>query len=148
MSNKRRRRTSQQPPIKGQFIVHRADMRRAPAWRALSNNALRALLRLELEHLNHGGRDNGRLPVSYDDFQRSGIRRQSVAAAINELVVFGFIVITEVGRRGSADVRRPSIYRLTYLRTFENGEWQLPTDDWERIPKSTIQKHSSRCKNA
>jgi hypothetical protein len=124
MSGNRRRRTQ----IAGQFAAHRIDMLRSPAWRALSLSGRRILDRLEIEHADHGGAENGRLPVTYDDFHRYGIHRHSIAPAIRELVALGFVEITEAGRAGNAEYRKANYFRLTYLNTKVG-----PTNEWEKI---------------
>lgn len=113
--------------IVGQFIPHRLDMIESGAWAALSLAARRVLDRLEIEHMRHGGADNGHLPCTYDDFARFGIRRKSVADALTELVGLGFVEITEQGRGGNAAYRHPSRYRLTYLHTKKAAA----TDEWK-----------------
>ena len=47
--------------IAGQFIAHPKQMVESPAWRALSLAARKALDRIEIEHMNHGGAENGKL---------------------------------------------------------------------------------------
>jgi hypothetical protein len=123
----RRRRTS----IEGQWVAHRIDMVRSPAWRALSLSARRLLDRLEIEHAAHGGAENGKLPVTYDDFVRYGIHRHAVRPAIREAVALGFLKIRQSGRAGNADFRRPNIFELTYVST-QIG----PTDDWAKIAEA------------
>jgi hypothetical protein len=118
------RRTS----IGGQFAPHTIEMLRSPAWRVLSLSARRVLDRLEIELADHGGIDNGKLPVTYDDFVRYGIDRHAIAPAIREAVALGFAQITEAGRAGNAEFRRPSLYRLTYRHTKT-----APTDEWRKI---------------
>jgi hypothetical protein len=56
-------------------------MIKSPAWSVLSLSARRVLDRIEIEHADHGGNDNGRLPVTYDDFERydEGGRRRPTA---------------------------------------------------------------------
>ena len=71
MNNKPRRRTF----TAGQFIAHPRAMVESPAMRALSLAARKALDRIEIEHMNHGGAQNGQLPVTYRDFEAWGIRR-------------------------------------------------------------------------
>ena len=56
----------------------------------------------------------GRLPVTYEDFERYGIDRHSIAPAIREAVALGFLEVTERGRAGNAEWRRPNYFRLTY----------------------------------
>jgi hypothetical protein len=120
----RQRRTA----IGGQFAPRTIEMLRSPAWRVLSLSARRVLDRLEIELADHGGTDNGKLPVTYQDFVQYGIERHAIAPALREVVVLGFIEITERGRAGNAEFRRPSLYRLTYRHTRS-----APTDEWRRI---------------
>jgi hypothetical protein len=84
--------------------------------------------RVEIELADHGGRDNAKLPVTYDDFERYGIHRHAVGPAIRETVALGFLVVTEVGRAGNADWRKPNLFRLTYRDTNYG-----PTNEWEKI---------------
>jgi hypothetical protein len=114
--------------IAGQFIAHKIEMISSPAWAAFSFPARRVLDRLEIEHAGHGGRENGSLICTYDDFKAFGIRRSSVSQAMRELVVLGFVEVTQQGRMAAADFYAPSRYRLTYLNTKEG-----PTDDWRKI---------------
>jgi hypothetical protein len=101
--------------IAGQFIAHSRELRESPAWAALPDNARRVLDRLELEHLRHGGAENGKLKCTYSDFQKAGIRRASVALAIRECAGLGFIEITQRGRRSGC--RLPHAVNLSaYLR--------------------------------
>ncbi len=111
--NRRRRQTR----IAGQWIAHRVDMLRSPAWRVLSLSARRVLDRIEIEHASHGGAENGRLPVTYDDFHLYGIHRHAIGPAIREVVALGFVEITEAGRAGNAEFRKPNVFRLTFLNT-------------------------------
>jgi hypothetical protein len=96
-------------------------MRESPAWRALSFPARKVLDRIELEHMHHGGAENGKLPVTYRNFEDAGVRRHSVANALRELTALGFIEVTRKGYGGAAEVRAPSLYRLTYLPAWNAG---------------------------
>jgi hypothetical protein len=126
-----RRRTT----IGGQFPPRLVEMLEAPAYRVLTLSAHRVLDRIEIELRHHGGTNNGKLVVTYDDFQRYGMMdRHSVGPAIREVVALGFIEITEHGRAGNAEWRTPSKYRLTYQPT----DCTDPTHEWRRI--STIEQ--------
>ena len=48
--------------------------------------------------------------------------------ALREVVALGFVEITEVGRAGNAEFRRPNFFRLTYRHTR-----YAPTDEWKKI---------------
>jgi hypothetical protein len=122
----RHRRTS----IKGQWAGITIEMLESPAYRALTLSALRILARLQIELANHGGKDNGRLPCTYENFQQYGIDKHSIAPALSLLQALGFIQITEVGRAGNAEWRRPSRYRLTFRGP--SGGYD-GTDEWRGI---------------
>jgi hypothetical protein len=121
----RRRRTQ----IDGQFAARTIQMLESHPFRALSLSARRVLDRLEIELAHHGGMDNGRLPVTYDDFQRYGIDRHAIAPAIRELVALGFVEVTEQGRAGNAEWRMPNLFRITYKHTKDAD----PTHEWKLI---------------
>jgi len=106
-------------------------MLESPAWRTLSLSARRVLDRIEIEHMNHGAAENGRLPVTYDDFMEFGIERHAINPAIRECEALGFIEITQRGRAGNADFRQPNVFRLTYLHRYQIGE--AATHEWRRI---------------
>jgi hypothetical protein len=115
--------------IAGQFAPRTIEMLRSPAYRALSLSGHRVLARLEIELANHGGTDNGKLPVTYDDFESYGMDRHSIAPGIRECVALGFTEVTEPGRAGNAEFRRPTLFRITYRHTGRAA----PTDEWQRI---------------
>jgi hypothetical protein len=72
-------------------------MLESPAYRVLSLAAHRVLSRIEIEFLHHGGKDNGKLPVTYEQFVEYGMDRASIALAIRETEALGFIEVTERG---------------------------------------------------
>jgi hypothetical protein len=122
------------------------EMLESPANRTLSLSAKRALERIEIELAHHGGQDNGRLPVTYDDFHSYGIHRHAIRPAIRECVALGFLEITRPGRAGNADFRIPNLFRLTYRETkglLGDGthEWRKVADlaEAERIAKAARQ---------
>jgi hypothetical protein len=97
-----------------QFAARPIEMLECPAMRVLSLAARRALDRIEIEHAHHGGADNGKLPVTYQDFERFGLHPNGTAPALRELEALGFIETTRKGYHGPATLRAPSWYRLTY----------------------------------
>ena len=84
--------------ISGQFAHQLIEMLESPAWRVLSLSARRVFDRIQIEHAHHGGRENGRLPVTFKDFEEFGLDRHSIRPAIAELDALGFIRITQHGR--------------------------------------------------
>jgi hypothetical protein len=115
--------------LKGQWTPRFVHMLESPAWRALSLSAHRALSRIEIEHMHHGGKENGQLPVTYDHFEEYGIHRHAIAPALRELEALGFIEITEHGVAGNADHGTPNRFRLTYVHVGR----ALATNEWRRI---------------
>jgi hypothetical protein len=100
--------------ISGQFTVRLVEMLESPAFRVLSLSALRALSRIEIEFAHHSGCDNGKLRVTFNDFERYGIRRHSIGPALDELETLGFATITQHGKKAiRAEYRRPTLFLLT-----------------------------------
>ncbi len=100
--------------ISAQFAPRLIEMLESPAYRALSLSARRVLDRLEIELGHHGGNDNGKLPVTYQNFVDYGIDRTCIFSAIQECSALGFTVVTEWGVAGIGEFRTPTLYRLTY----------------------------------
>jgi hypothetical protein len=118
--------------LSGQFRAHLIEMLESPAWRALSLSARRIVDRIEIELAHHGGNDNGKLPVTYEDFVEYGISLRLVAPAMREAEALGFIRITEHGRGGNADHRQPNLFFLTSVNG-RDSRAQPPTHDWRKI---------------
>ena len=127
-------KTHRKNKIVGQFSARTIEMLRSPAYRTLSLSARRVLDRVEIEHADHGGLENGRLPVLFDDFQSYGIDRHSIAPAIRECVALGFLEITEIGRAGNAEYRRPNKFRLTYIHAPAGLTPQTRHSQWGKPP--------------
>jgi hypothetical protein len=124
-----RLRTNRHTRIQGQFAPRLIDMLRSPAYRILSLSGHRVLNRIEIELADHGGQDNGRLPVTFSDFEKYGIERHAIGPALAECQALGFIEITRRGRSGNGEWRIPNLFRLTYRHT----KSEPPTDEWQRI---------------
>jgi hypothetical protein len=138
-----------------QWTWHSRAMREAPAFRVLSLSARRVLDRIELELMYHGGKDNGKLPCTFDDFEKYGVHRHSIAPAIRELEALGFIRITRRGRAGNSEFRQPHLFRITHKPAGSDpatDEWRLikTTEEAEMIqrrsripPKTPARKQKS-----
>ncbi|MBR0697743.1 hypothetical protein [Bradyrhizobium lablabi] len=124
-------RRGRKTAIGGQFAPRTIEMLESPAYRVLSLSARKVLDRLEIEMAHHGGTDNGKLPVTYDQFQEYGIDRQAIAPAIREAVALGLLEITREGRAGNAEWRQPNLFRLTYRHS--DGERGYGTNEWRQI---------------
>jgi hypothetical protein len=109
---KRDRRAPETPS--GQFCTRPREMMESAAYRVLSRAAHQVLSRIELELRYHAAKNNGRLIVTYEQFESYGLDRGSIAPALRELEALGFIEITQHGRGGNAEFRVPNWFRLTY----------------------------------
>jgi hypothetical protein len=98
---------------------------------------MRVMHRIELEHMNHGGAENGRLIVTFDQFVKWGLCRRLIAPAIRELAVLGFLEVTEQGHAGAAGNGKATRFRLTYVNCKSREQ---PTDEWRRIDAIEIAK--------
>lgn len=104
-------------------------MLQSSAWRALSINARRFLDFLELDHLSHGGAENGHLRATYDQLKTYGLTRSEIFSAIEETIALGFV------RRMQVHLPRvPMEYRLTYYGFIsQNSMAESPTNEWESL---------------
>jgi len=102
--------------ISGQFAARLIEMLESPAYRVLSLSGHLALARIEIEFAHHGGRPvlNGKLTVTFDDFEAYGIHRHSIGPALRELEALGFIERTRKGAGGNAGYRCSNQFRLTF----------------------------------
>ena len=129
--------------ISGPFVPHSQLLIESMAWRGMSSIERRVLERVEAEHLRHAGKENGNLVVTFDDFNKSGIRRQSVAGAIRGLERRGLVRGVRSGRDLENGKRLPTRYRLTFLPSVEGP----PTNEWERFT-AQVKIQKPRCKSA
>jgi hypothetical protein len=118
--------------ISGQFSARLIEMLESPAWKVLSLSGRRVVDRIEIELARHGGNDNGRLPVTFEDFIEYGIHHNAIAPAVRETQALGFIRVTDRGRGGNADFRQPNRFFLTFAHG-RDSRANPPTHDWRRI---------------
>lgn len=111
------------------FVCEPKSLLESPAYRALNFPALKILGFLKLEHLRHGGAENGRLQAPYRQLELLGISARNVHPALRMLEVLGFIRVTSDGSRLGG---RPNAatYALTWLPTCDG---RPPTEDYKRI---------------
>ena len=135
--------------LNGQWIPHSVALLRV--LRELSLTARRIIDTLEIEHCRHGGRENGKLLCPYRSFRIFGLTSGSrISEAIQELKAAKLIEIVRPGRRSYADLRTPTLYRLTYLHTFENARWVEATHDWKkkaRVKTNRVTRFKSNLEN-
>jgi hypothetical protein len=117
-------------PADEPFVWFTFEMLDSPAWRAMPLCARQVVERAAIEHMTHGGDENGKLPITYDDFERYGIRRKSIRYAITVAVDLGWIDVVEQGHRGAADDRRAARYALTWV---DRHDGAARSNRWKRI---------------
>jgi hypothetical protein len=127
--------------ISGQFDARLIEMLESAAYRVLSLSARRVIERIVIEHAHHGGKDNGKLTVTYEDFVAYGIDRQSIPPAIREAEALGFIEVTQHGRPSAGEHRWPNIFRLTHVYC---DTAELPTHEWRKIKSAKEAKRIAR----
>lgn len=120
------------PPEGEAFVWMTQSMLESPAWSAMTLAARKVLERVMIEHMGHGGKHNGELVVTYDDFASCGVRRSSIIEAIAIAVGLGFLDVTVRGVRSYGTRRVPSEYGLTWLirrdSTPASNRWRAITD--------------------
>ena len=127
------------PPSGEGWIWLTGELLNSLAWRSMSVNCLKLTLRLLLEHINHGGLENGRLVCTYKDFQEYGLTRNKIRPAIEEADFLG-LVKHQRGERIFAK-NQPNSYRITFYGTSEARD---PTNEWKRITKERIDSFRSK----
>lgn len=148
-SRKMGRRTNH-PPDGAAWIWHTVELLASPAWRTQSINCRRLINFLEVEHLNHGGNENGSLLAPYGQLVGFGVGRRLIHGSIAEAEQRGLVRVDRGGRRGvvMTEVNR---FRLTYMwsRKKISGfwDWTPPTDDWKQFLGSGRSRRNSarRC---
>jgi hypothetical protein len=130
--NKPEGKTVKRNIVASQFGSRPLELMESPALRILSRAAHLVLLRIEIELRHHGGRDNGKLPVTKQDFIKFGIHQDAVAPAIRELEALGLICITQRGRGGSAEFRQPNLFLLNFMCGAVDTRDEI-TNAWKRI---------------
>jgi hypothetical protein len=123
-------KTVRRNKIAGQWTWQGIDMLESPAYRVMSLSAHRVLNRIRIEHAHHGGKENGKLPVTFRNFNEYGVHWDGIAPAIREAAALGFIRITQEGIASNKEFRIPNMFALTHLPTDENPK---ATEDWKRI---------------
>jgi hypothetical protein len=115
--------------ISGRLAAQPITLLKSAAFRVLNNAERKMFTRIEIEYSDHGGRDNGKLPVTFDQFEEYGIRRQLVAPSRRALVALGIITFEQGHAAEAAGERRPNLFGLTHRPV---GEAE-PANDWRRV---------------
>jgi hypothetical protein len=86
----------------------------APRGPVLPGEGKTVISRIEYEHLKHGGKDNGRLPVTYEDFAEFGLSTEAAVRGVLFAEGLGFISVT-VATEIKSNIRPPNLYSLGWL---------------------------------
>ena len=126
------------PPDGIPWIWHTIELFSSAAWLGRSINCRRLIDFLEIEHLKHGGNENGSLLAPYSQLVRIGIGRRLIAPAIHDAEQRGLVRVERGGKRGTT-MTELSRFTLTYhwTRSKVNGlwDWKQPTNDWKTFHK-------------
>jgi hypothetical protein len=120
MADKLRQKRNR-PPSDQPWVWLTRELLESDAWSTAPINTRRLVERLMLEHMAHAGTENGRLVRTYRDFEKFGIRHQSVGAAIADAADRGLILVTHRGRASAGQDRWPSRYALGWLPTHDGA---------------------------
>ncbi|SIT56248.1 conserved hypothetical protein [Mesorhizobium prunaredense] len=118
------------------WVAHRLELYLSPSWRLAPVPLKRMLERLEIEHLRHGGSNNGELYVSFGQFEQHNISRRKIASAQALGAALG-LMETIRAIEPAGDLRAPNAYRLTYLPA---KGCLAPTDEWKRTTEDQARK--------
>jgi hypothetical protein len=110
------------------FIMTRLVMLDSVAYWALKPIERTILSVIEIEHMRHGGVENGRLIVTRRQFEKRGIPLKAIAPGLRALEELGFIEITERGAAGIGDHAQAHPFRLTYVQPNPTDEWRKHHD--------------------
>lgn len=114
------------------YIGHSMELMMSPGFRALSMPARHILDFLELEHMRHGGVENGRLLAPYNQLVAFGVSRRDIRSAIDELEAFGIIRANRGERLGRKS--KSSTYALTFYPVGAD----LPAYDYKLVKASDV----------
>lgn len=114
------------------FVMLTRELLASNAWRSLRINARRFIDFLMLEHMAHGGKENGNLKAPSRQLYAVGIGEHQLTAAISEVEQAGLVDCYRGGMRVA------TLYSLTWLPLHDGSP---PSDRWRecriRRPPST-----------
>jgi hypothetical protein len=131
------------------FVWFTREMLESDAWCSLRLPARRVIDRLCIEHMAHGGTENGQLVVTYRDFRRFGLHGGQIGPGIKQAVATGFVIITEKGKPSTGADRWPTKYALGWLPLKDGSAAPNRWKAWR--PKGPITRNidsapDSRCR--
>lgn len=121
------------------FVMLSRELLASEAWQSRSINCRRLVNYLMIEHLSHGGYENGHLTATFDDLVAFGITRRLIHRTFDEIERLGLAEVERGGRRGFCE-NYLNKFRLTFLKDKVVNEWghtytRSPTNEWKRRKK-------------
>ena len=122
------------------FVMHSRELLASDAWTSLGINARRLINLLEIEHMNHAGRQNGYLIATYKQLERLGMNRKYISHAIQELEKKGLIIVEHRGR-SKQNESYANLFTLTYLKACVKDDdnsrrYYSPSNEWKRYKET------------
>jgi hypothetical protein len=112
-----------------QFAKMPRALLESDAWRSLGINELRLIHFLMLEHMRHGGKENGRLKATHRQLEQFGIGAQYVTGAILAVEERGLVACERGGMRVA------TTYALAWLPLHDGT---MPAEQWRRFRDVTL----------
>lgn len=111
------------------FAMLPRDLLRSDAWRSLGINERRLIDFLLLEHMRHGGRENGKLKAPWLQLIEFGAAKNQITGAIRNVEERGLVLCERRGRRTA------NLYTVTWM-LMPDGSW--PAQPWRRFSDATL----------
>ena len=103
------------PPEGEPFIWLTRELVESDAWQTAPIWTIRFVFRLMVEHMAHGGCENGNLVCTHRDCYQWGIRKATVRKAQIDAIQRGLVYRTQKGCASTGAGRRPSKFGLGWL---------------------------------
>lgn len=143
------------PPGEG-WVWHTLELITSPAYRAQTRDCRVLVDFLEVEHMRHGGKENGRLVAPYDQLEQWGIGRSRIKAAFIEAMGLKLVTLEQQGGSKAQTKKSCSKYRLTYFASRADhpllteyyyppsNEWKSVTEDMARRAVEVADEHRQK----
>jgi hypothetical protein len=119
----------------GNWIPHRLALLESPAWRRRPKGVQKLLERIEIEHLHHGGAENGNLIVTYEQVvSECKVSRKDISRTIATAVGLGLLRVAQ-NDEWIGDIKQPNRFTLTYLPA---AGARAPTDEWATVSAEEV----------
>jgi hypothetical protein len=118
------------------WVPHRLELLLSPAWQLAPRPLKRVLERLEIEHMRHGGLNNGHLYVSFDQFVAYRLSRKIVKPTLTLGTALGLLEVIQDEEAFRGDIRPSNRYRLTYVPAKNAAS---PTDEWKAVSEAKVE---------